>query len=393
MREGRPLDLLLLAFNVAWRGGGTFYRALEVARHLARRGHRVTLIATHPQARRGWTWERVDGVELGLSPALLPRPVRYGGWDPWTVLSRLHRLRDRPFDLVHTFETRPVNALPARRLQGRGALWVADWADLFGSGGFVEDRPLGLRLLLRRPEDRFERQVRLEADGHTAINGALLAELEGMGVPPERRLLLRQGVDLERIRPLDPREARRRFGLEGAALVVGFLGQTFRWERALLQEAFARLRRRLPGARLFLIGRQHPPLPPAEGVIQSGVLPSEAIPWALAACDLFWLPLEDTRRNRLRWPSKAAEYLAAGRPVIASPTGELADLFGDGRAGRLAADPEAFVAHTLELGRRADLREAMGRAARRLAEARFGWAEIVAGLEAFYRRLWKEGGR
>jgi glycosyltransferase involved in cell wall biosynthesis len=62
------------------------------------------------------------------------------------------------------------------------------------------------------------------------------------------------------------------------------------------------------------------------------------------------LPLCDSIANRGRWPSKVAEYMAAGRPVVATAVGDMARLFADGRAGVLtAANPQSFAEGILKV--------------------------------------------
>jgi glycosyltransferase involved in cell wall biosynthesis len=62
------------------------------------------------------------------------------------------------------------------------------------------------------------------------------------------------------------------------------------------------------------------------------------------------------------------DYLAAGRPVLSNVPGEAARLLTAGGCGETHADPAALAAALRRLADQPARREAMGQAARRLAE-------------------------
>jgi glycosyltransferase involved in cell wall biosynthesis len=83
----------------------------------------------------------------------------------------------------------------------------------------------------------------------------------------------------------------------------------------------------------------------------------------------------------------AVEAMQAGRPVIASAAGGLADIVVDGETGLLTppGDPAALAAALRRLLADKALREAMGEAGRRRAAA-FTPAAIVPRVERAYAR-------
>ena len=119
MSDKRPLNILFLTSNLAWRGGGTFYRALGFGKNLVAQGHRVTLLATAPDEKWRFASETVDGVEIVVSPALLGGKLR-SGWDGYEVVRRWGWLNGRSYDIIHGFESRPVVIHPARAVLRRG---------------------------------------------------------------------------------------------------------------------------------------------------------------------------------------------------------------------------------------------------------------------------------
>jgi glycosyltransferase involved in cell wall biosynthesis len=163
--------------------------------------------------------------------------------------------------------------------------------------------------------------------------------------------------------------------IEGSPL-LGSFGHINESKRVpQLVAAFERLRRRLPDARLLLVGAVSPRLGELE--LPEGVLREEYVPedrlWALlAACDAV---------VGLRWPTmgetsaSAVRALSLGKPLVVSDVGAFRELpdevavkvpVGDGEVERLA---EA-------LEQAATSRE-MGPAARRLAEDEHGLDRVA----------------
>jgi glycosyltransferase involved in cell wall biosynthesis len=390
------MRILSVVFNVA--GTGTYWRAYQFGASLARRGHAVTLLATAPRARLRLAQTHQAGMRLVEAPDLLPGMLRTG-WDGWNVLRRLLWLRGQRFDIIHAYECRPAAIYPAiSASRDSQAPLVIDWADWFGSGGSVEERqnPL-LRSLLRPVETYFEERFRPSAQGNTVINRVLYQKALALGVNPARLLLLRNGSD-PATPLLDRAAARRQLGLPQEALLIGFVGRTYPQDAALMAAAFNRVRQRLPQARLLLVGYFNRPierwLDDPAAALRSGPISLEEMYPYLSACDLCWLPVSDSGANRGRWPLKLNDYLAVGRPVIATTVGDLPEVVASGGFGRaVPPEPDALAQAALALlADRAEL-ERLGRAARLAAETIYRWDHLADDLEAFYRRLLEPQGR
>ncbi len=83
------------------------------------------------------------------------------------------------------------------------------------------------------------------------------------------------------------------------------------------------------------------------------------------------------------------EAMVAGVPVVGSRSGALPETVADGETGFLVEknDPNALARKILRLLKDDDLREKMGRAARRRVLATFTWERAAGLLEARYRQL------
>jgi glycosyltransferase involved in cell wall biosynthesis len=264
-----------------------------------------------------------------------------------------------------------------------------DWCDWFGKGGAVEERSqLFVRIILRYLETYYEETFRHHADATTVINSALHSRAEALGVQPKSILRLPNGADPQAIRLLDRDQARLTLGLPQQAPLVGYLGSMFPADRDLMAATFELVRQRCPTIGLVLIGNPKNDLPQTSGVIRTGFVDSEALNHYLAACDVLLLPLTDTVANRGRFPSKLADYFAAGRPIVASAVGDVADLLEQTKAG-LATQPaaEALALGIEELLADAPRRARLGQNGRRAAESEFNWRTLAGRVDTLYRQL------
>jgi glycosyltransferase involved in cell wall biosynthesis len=123
-----------------------------------------------------------------------------------------------------------------------------------------------------------------------------------------------------------------------------------------------------------------------EMLIFHGRVSQTEVPKLLAAADFSVLLRPQERYAQAGFPTKLVESLAAGIPVIANPTSDIAEYVRDGIEGILLDDdsPTAFVAgvkRALVLSR--DQRETMRRNARLRAEASFDYKGYVQQLSTF----------
>ena len=383
------MRIAMIVFNTA--GEGTYWRAYHLGRVVAKAGNEVALIATSSHNRWQLSESQTEGMTLVETPDALWGPLR-SGWDPWNTLRRIGWMRARRFDLVHAFEARPTVIFPARAARRRCAKLVIDWADLFGKGGSVEERPEILRRLLLRPvETYFETHYRRSADAQTAINRALTARAQGLAATGTAVLHLPNGCDSS-LPLLERASARQALGIAPQARLVGIVGGLFDRDAQLMAEAWSHLAARDSDARLVLAGNsgrhilrhaQH--LPRVERL---GGLPADQLHAHASACDVLWLPLSASQANRGRMPLKVNNYLATGRPTVMTDVGEAAELISRLHAGVIAeAEPGALAEATLALLDNEALKTEFGSNARRAAVGELAWERRGAELIAFYRQV------
>jgi glycosyltransferase involved in cell wall biosynthesis len=122
--------------------------------------------------------------------------------------------------------------------------------------------------------------------------------------------------------------------------------------------------------------------------VHVGVVPYGELGSVMACGDVMVVPYTAQPHNEARFPNRAGDYLAAGRPIATNPTGDLARLVTSERIGIVATQtPEAFARAILELFRDPTVRTEMGSRARALAETTLSWRAIAACVGDLYDEL------
>jgi len=168
-------------------------------------------------------------------------------------------------------------------------------------------------------------------------------------------------IDLERY-PLTPQRRDRIF-------TVGWIGTPVTAQYLhLVHSALAKVFHGGRG-RLVLVG---------SGQIEFDGVPTEIRPWSeeteivdLQSFDVGIMPLPDEPWERGKCGFKLIQYMACGKPVVASPVGVNEKIVEDGVNGFLATTKDGWVSALSALRDDHDLRERMGSAGRKKVEANY----------------------
>jgi glycosyltransferase involved in cell wall biosynthesis len=233
-----------------------------------------------------------------------------------------------------------------------------------------------------------EAHVFSEADQVVAVSASVRDHI--LRVAPDARVtVLPNGVDTARIRPGAPDSVWRHrvSGGRPDARVVGFVGRVRPWHGVeILIAALAHARREDMDLHLCVVGDTGD-LGAAlteqclrEGVTDAvtflGAVAPEDVCAALCALDVVAAPYPELADFYFS-PLKLFEYMAAGKPIVASATGQITDIIEDGRTGLLVppGDVEALAAAVRRLFTDGELAARLGRAARLEADSNHRWRD------------------
>lgn len=235
------------------------------------------------------------------------------------------------------------------------------------------------------------------ADHVVVIAAGMRAELARRGVDPARVTIVPNGVDTERFSPMArDEELARSLGLNGAP-VLGFIGSFYHYEGLrFLVEAVPELRKRLPGARVLLVGggEEDATLRAAAGatdgaVVFTGQIPYEQIKRYYSLLDVFVCPRKRMRLTELVTPLKPLEAMAMGKAVLGSDVGGIAELVRHDVTGMLfaAESREGLVSAAAQLGGSPELRARLGQRARTCMVEERSWRAVAANYPPIYRTV------
>jgi teichuronic acid biosynthesis glycosyltransferase TuaC len=305
----------------------------------------------------------VPKIGMTVAPFMLAQAMK-------PVLARL--LKERPFDLIdaHYFYPDGVAAMMLGRYFDKPVVITARGTDL------------NLIAQYRAPRLMIQ-WAAAHAAGLVTVCRALKDKLVALGVPGDRVNVLRNGVDLQRFRPVDRASVRERLRFTGTTLLsVGNLVSLKGHDIAI------RALTLLPQCNLVIAG--HGPeymalaelareLGVAHRVTFAGGLSQEDLRQYYGAADA--LVLASSREG---WPNVLLESLACGTPVVSRNVGGTPEAITSPAAGLLFDErtPEALAQAVTRLFERAPDRSAT----RRYAE-QYSWDATTEGQLQLFNRI------
>jgi glycosyltransferase involved in cell wall biosynthesis len=259
--------------------------------------------------------------------------------------------------------------------------------------------PSKLRRLARREE-----RVWRAADGYVTITAALHRELVARFGERPRVAVVPDGVRATAVAHAGQvadqarstaEQAKHAAGHAAPAFTIGYAGHLYPWKGVdLVIEAVAAL----PDARALIVGghEKEPDLARVQAFAEelncasrvtfTGLLPPPDVAAALQRADVLVLPNRASAiSTAFTSPLKLFEYMASGRPIVASDLPSLREVLRDGENSLLVqpGNPPAFVAAIARLKEDAALGARLARQAREDVRD-FTWARRAERLETLF---------
>jgi len=331
---------------------------------------RLAAVNIYPSLARRLAGLDVEVTDLGLKGALWPGTFR-------AVIKLAARARRGEADLLHGYLF-------------TGNLLAATVSSLAGVPCITSVRNLdlgrrGLRLLASR---RAHRQARRVLFNSIRVRDAAI---EREGIPRERAVVIPNAVaDLRdeaagpEVMPADLIEPFR-------PTVVCLASLREKKGHGMLLEAFARVARERPAARLLLVGegplRQRLAALAHEAGLNGSVVFAghrEQVGPILKQSDLFVL---SSREEGM--PNALLEAMSAGLPSVVTDVGGNAEVVDEGRTGFLVPPdrPDLMAGRITALLSDGDLRRRQGEAARRKYESSFTLGRMIDAYHAMYEEI------
>ena len=241
------------------------------------------------------------------------------------------------------------------------------------------------------------RRIGSDSDVLTTISRHTRGRVAAAFGPSAALEVLPAGIDSVRFRPdrAARAEVRRRYGIGDAPLIVCVSRLVSRKGQDILITALPRVRDRVSGARLLLVGdgpaaprlrRLAVAMGVADDVVFAGALPANDVPAHHAAADVFAMPCR-TRGGGLDIEGLGIAFLeaaATGLPVVAGASGGAPETVREGQTGYVVdgRDVAAVTSAVAGLLADPDRAAAMGAAGREWMCREWTWPARVARLQA-----------
>jgi glycosyltransferase involved in cell wall biosynthesis len=191
------------------------------------------------------------------------------------------------------------------------------------------------------------------------INDELKRYAINLGADPSKVHAIKAGVDAQRFNPhIDCHMIREKLGISNEDVVLFFMGWLYSFSG--LREVASELEKtkdKYPYIKLLIVGegdlyhdlQQMKNDSGLQQLFLTGWQPYEKIPEYVAASDICLLPAYDNEIMRNIVPIKMYEYLACGKPVIATKLPGIMREFGEGNGVVYVGKPAEVLQKVLEL--------------------------------------------
>ncbi|MHA1734478.1 MAG: glycosyltransferase family 4 protein [Promethearchaeota archaeon] len=350
------------------REGTAWHRISTIGEYLRSRGHDVKYIHYYAEST---DYSKVGKEELGKH-IFAPSPVHI------SLLKHLSVLKSGNYDLVYAnTHYGALRAMLGKLVRPRVPL-ILD-----AHGGLVEEylmsRTSSLRdsalYVLMKFVDALTTKF---SDEIFCVSKKMVKRLRKRGVPAEKLHYVTNGVDLQFFSPRSREEIegfRKKLGLEGK-FIVGYLGKFQKWQGV---DKLLEAGRELEDPEiiwLFVGGRDSFR---EKNIISVPRVPRSRVPDYYSICDVLALPRPAHPATEIAAPTKFAEYIAMGKPVLTTSVGDAALFVREHQCGLVVPDNSvpSLIRGIRELHSKTGTElERMGANARELAEAEFDWKKI-----------------
>lgn len=216
-------------------------------------------------------------------------------------------------------------------------------------------------------------------DLNVTVSDADGAQLETM-IPGLRTAVVPNGVDIEYFTSDNGNTAK-----EPALIYTGGMNMYANRDAVLyfLEHIWQRIRAEIPGLRFYAVGQDPPPelhkiAEKDIGVVVTGYV-DDIRPYVTRS-SVYVVPLRVGGGTRL----KILDAMAMGKAIVSTTIGAEGIHATDGISIILADNPEDFAARVVTILRSHDLRQSLGREARKLVESEYSWSTVGKRLQDAY---------
>ncbi|MFQ5821144.1 MAG: glycosyltransferase [Candidatus Heimdallarchaeota archaeon] len=374
---------------------GADRRALLLAKELVKYGYKITLISSAKRPIWRISSEFCDGVFV-ISLPRIKKVYDHYGYILRTMLMPPFTLKEaqiahffnpaQPSVALSAFMTKILNKFKARRRS-----IIVDWDDQWGRGGLSIYHGFVVHGIMTALEEK----TPFWGDALTVTTKTLKKRALKLGIDKERIVWIPHGPSIDDKEIISKSHARRILGIPRSTVVLLYMGKfTTQFLERLVIESFSKICSCYSDVILILLGWISPlrSLGITNNVKKQTIktwAPESLLPIYLSAADIFLMPMENNIFEKSRLPLRLCDYMAAGRPIIASPVGEVNKIIKQYEIGIVPHQNsvDAFVECIEKLICDKKLAQTLGRRGKKAAMEVFSWKKSAKLLNSLYLTL------
>jgi len=309
-----------------------FTRGFNLAKGLVKIGNDVYFLTTQKKGFQfPYNIEYRDGVKIISFAEIFPLAFRKGGIAPLSIILKVLYCIFKKADIVHSDSGhRPSSGWPCyvHRFFHKST-YCSEWWEHFGKGGIYDEMPNWYQKTMGLWDNLFETKNRLNADACVPISHKLKERAISIGIPSDAILVLNGGADTSTIPFVKSEKHKVDFGFDSEVFIIGLIGiNDVEFENnKLLFDSVKKLHNKGFKIHIIATGKLHPDIIRKNNLNNIltlfNWLPYKEFTKLITIADLFSLLQINNLRNQSRFPNKLGDYLAAGRPIIMNPIGDL----------------------------------------------------------------------
>lgn len=379
------MKILCICYENMGAYGGSNRQVIEIAKHLIKRGHQVVVCAPL----------------IGRLPTQVDFAVSYIPVINIALLRRITYYLFAPFCLIRLFLTfKPNVVLIFEVYLELTALLVCKLFRcpfMFYTNAIArEELELAktARIIIYGVELIQKLYIRSAQKIFTVTEAIKEFVIHKYKISRDKIVIVKNGVDIEVFRPIDKEETRRQLGFEKEVSLVGFVGCLFPWHGLeYLVESAPAVISQIPNVKFVIVGDGKQKqflrtLLKKMGIMDffifTGQVPFERVPLYINSFDVCAVFFKPVRQNAGD-PIKLYEYLACGRPVVASNVkgyGDFIERIGAGLSVN-AENKDELACAIVDLLKDDMRRSRMGEAGRQEVAKFHTWEKRVRDIETY----------
>jgi len=209
-------------------------------------------------------------------------------------------------------------------------------------------------------------------------------------IPEEKIFVINNGANTDLFKPMDQKQTKAKIGLEDSKRYVCFVGHLAGWQGVeFLIHASPFILEKFPDVRFLVVGdgvmkdkliEMATELELSDKFVFTGRVPYESVPLYINASDICVAPFIMERNSKIGLSAlKTYEYLACGKPIVASSIPGVKDLIESSGGGISVTpeNPEEFAAAVVKLLSDKNTRTLMGEKGRKYVLKNHSWNGVA----------------